>query len=196
MNCSPPSSRSPSHPHRLARCTGRRRSSGRRVVVKVQHPGIEPRVVNDLEILAKLAELAEQQSEYLRRFRPVRTVREFQRTMMQELDFGRERRNLERFLRNFQGDSSVRFPEAHPDLCSRRILTMDFLEGVSVNNEKELVASGLDLAEIARRGADLFLAMIFRDGFYHADPHPGNLMVLTDRQPCASRKGRPTRRRG
>ncbi len=159
--------------------------SGRHVVVKVQHPGIEPRIVNDLEILTKLAELAEQQSEYLRQFRPIQTVREFQRTMMQELDFGREQRNLERFRENFKDDPSVRFPEPHPDLCSRRILTMELLEGIGVNKKEELDASGLDLAAIARRGADLFLAMIFRDGFYHADPHPGNLMVLTDRNPVA-----------
>lgn len=156
--------------------------SGRRVVVKVQHQGIEPRLVNDLEILTRLAELAEQQSEYLRQFRPLQTVREFHRTLMQELDFGRERRNLERFRRNFKDDPSLMFPEPVPDLCSRRVLTMDRLEGVSLSKKEELDASGLNLAEIARRGADLFLAMIFRDGFYHADPHPGNLMILTDRQ--------------
>ena len=105
------------------------------------------------------------------------------------MDFGREQRNLERFRDNFKDDPSVRFPEPHPDLCSRRVLTMDLLEGVSISRKEELDASGLDLAEIARRGADLFLAMIFRDGFYHADPHPGNLMVLTDRQPGTLQEG-------
>ena len=154
--------------------------SGRRVVVKVQHPGIEERIVNDLEIMGKLAELAEERSEYLRQFRPLQTTREFRKTLMQELDFGRELRNLQRFRETFKEDALIRFPEPHPDLSSRRVLTMDLLEGISASNKEDLAASGQDLAEIARRGASLFLNMIFRDGFYHADPHPDNLMVLTD----------------
>ncbi|QEG21642.1 ABC1 kinase family protein [Mariniblastus fucicola] len=152
---------------------------GEHVVVKVQHPGIEKRIVNDLEIISKLAELAEQHSVYLRQYRPVKTAQEFQRTLMRELDFGREQRNMTRFRENFSDNSQVRFPAAYPELCSRRVLTMDLFEGISVSEKQKLETCGLDLKQVAIDGANLFLDMIFRDGFYHADPHPGNLMVLS-----------------
>ncbi len=96
------------------------------------------------------------------------------------MDFTREQRNLIRFAHNFAQDPGVRFPVPHPELCSRRVLTMDRLDGVSLAHREALVASGYDLTELARRGADMFLQMVFRDAFYHADPHPGNLMVLDD----------------
>jgi ubiquinone biosynthesis protein len=152
--------------------------SGEWVVVKVQHPGIERRIVNDLEIMAKLAEIAEQQSTRLRQYRPRQTMNEFRRTLLRELDFGRELQNMERFRNNFAGNATVRFAKPYPELCSRRVLTMEYLEGISISDKEQLEASQLDLEEISQRGANLFLDMIFRDGFYHADPHPGNLMIL------------------
>lgn len=151
---------------------------GTRVVVKIQHAGIRERVRNDLEILRELAKLAERHSEELARFRPVALVREFERTLMGELDFRREKRNLEQFAQNFEDDDQVRFPAPHERFCSARVLTMDFLDGICVADSEALDEAGYDREELARRGADLFLQMVFRDGFYHADPHPGNLMVL------------------
>lgn len=151
---------------------------GKQVVVKVQHPGIEKRIVNDLEIMAKLAALSEQHSAYLRQFRPVETTREFQKTLMQELDFGRELRNMIRFRESFKADHGVRFPEPYLELCSRRVLTMERFDGISISDKDALQSSGYELEQVAKRGANLFVDMIFRDGFYHADPHPGNLMVL------------------
>ncbi|QDV69231.1 putative protein kinase UbiB [Rosistilla carotiformis] len=153
--------------------------AGEPVVVKVQHPGIERRIVNDLEIMLKLAELGEQQSMRLRQYRPVQTTREFQKTLLQELDFGREMRNMETFRRNFEKNREVRFAKPYPELSSRRVLTMERFDGISVSDKEQLQQSGADLPEIARRGANLFVEMIFRDGFYHADPHPGNMIVLT-----------------
>ncbi|QDS91464.1 putative protein kinase UbiB [Roseimaritima multifibrata] len=153
---------------------------GRSVVVKVQHTGIERRMVNDLEIMQKLCEIAEQQSERLRQYRPVKTMHEFRKTLTSELDFGRELKNMQRFRRNFENAEGVRFAEPFPELSSRRVLTMERFDGVSVSDKAQLDASGFDLEEIACRGANLFVEMIFRDGFYHADPHPGNLMVLFD----------------
>ena len=152
---------------------------GRPVVVKVQHVGIEERVSNDLEILGKLAELAERYAS-LRPYRPVQTAEDMSRTLLLELDFRSEAKNLERFRRNFGGDPGVRFPEPFPRFSTKRVLTMERFRGISVADEPGLRASGCDLEEIARRGAAVFVSMIFRDGFYHADPHPGNLMVLPD----------------
>jgi ubiquinone biosynthesis protein len=154
--------------------------NGRQVVVKVQHAGIESRVQNDLEILIELAKLAETYSDEIAQYNPVATAMEFRKTLLDELDFTREQRNLIRFAANFADDLGVCFPAPHPERCTRRVLTMDALIGISVSKRTELASSGFDLTDIARRGAEMFLQMVFRDGFYHADPHPGNLMVLQD----------------
>jgi len=151
---------------------------GQAVVVKVQHVGIQERVTNDLEILIALASLAETHAPQLRSYQPVATAAEFRRTLLRELDFTREIRHLERFTENFSEDDGVRIPTPHWELSGRRVLTMDCLEGISVSDASALRDSGVDLSEFARRGATMFLDMIFRDGFYHADPHPGNLMAL------------------
>lgn len=151
---------------------------GKVVVVKVQHDGIEERVRNDLEILIQLANLAEHYSKEIARYRPLATAREFAKTLRDELDFTREQNNLARFAHNFAGDAMITIPVSHPDCCSRRILTMDRLDGIELSKGEALQTSGFDLSDIAKRGANMFLQMVFRDGFYHADPHPGNLMVL------------------
>ncbi len=155
-------------------------NDGTEVVVKVQHQGIESRVQNDLEILIELAKLAETYWSEAAQYSPVATAKEFRKTLLDELDFTREQRNLTRFSANFADEPGVSFPAPHPDLCSHRVLTMDALTGIGVSKRMELEESGYDLSDIARRGADMFLKMVFRDGFYHADPHPGNLMVLQD----------------
>ena len=153
---------------------------GTAVVVKVQHSGIEERVRNDLEILEQLAKLAETYSKELAQYRPLATAREFSRTLRAELDFTREQTNLMRFAQNFADNELICIPAPHQECCSARVLTMDRLNGISLTDHNALVASGYDLSEIARRGANMFLEMVFRDGFYHADPHPGNLMVVQD----------------
>jgi ubiquinone biosynthesis protein len=164
------------------------------VVVKVQHPGIERRIVNDLQIMQKLAEIAEQQSNRLRQYRPVETIREFQRSLIRELDFHRELKNMSRFQKNFAEEPNVHFATPYPKLSSRRVLTMERLQGVSVSDKDALESSGADLKAVAMCGATVFLDMIFRDGFYHADPHPGNLMILPgvpdpEQKTCPSRVG-------
>jgi len=100
--------------------------------------------------------------------------------LLRELEFGRESRNLQQFRRNFAHDSTVRFPEPLPDLSTNRVLTMEWLDGISIRDAEALRAAGFDLNGVARQGATVFLEMIFRDGFYHADPHPGNLVVMAD----------------
>ncbi|TWT67065.1 ABC1 kinase family protein [Allorhodopirellula solitaria] len=152
--------------------------SGQSVVVKVQHAGIETKIRNDLEILVELAKIAESNSSYLAQYQPVATTKEFRQTLENELDFRIEQRSLERFRSNFADDATAHFPMPYASESSQRVLTMEKLEGISVSCRADLVASGYDLAEVARRGAELFLKMVFRHRFYHADPHPGNLMVL------------------
>jgi ubiquinone biosynthesis protein len=155
-----------------------RLAAGQAVVIKVQHAGIEQKILEDLDITAGLAELLQKHVPRLRPYQPVATVREFRWILLNELNFGLERRNLEELAKNFADNPSVHFPIVYPDLCSRRVLTMEMLQGLSAENIEGLRQAKVDLDELARRGANMYLEMIFRDGFYHADPHPGNLMVL------------------
>jgi ubiquinone biosynthesis protein len=153
---------------------------GQQVVVKVLHQDIENKVATDLDIMTALAELGEKYSTELRNYRPIATMTEFRRTLLRELDFRRELRNIQEFIHNFRDDPTVRFPAPHPALSSRRVLTLDYLDGISIDDVDRLKRAGHDLGIIAGRGANIILGMIFRDGFYHADPHPGNLLVLAN----------------
>lgn len=155
-----------------------RLKTGERVVVKVQHPGITERVISDLDILRKLAEWAETYSGQLRLYQPTAAVAQLRDTLMNELDFRMERRNLDRFNRNFARDARVRFPRAHAELSGRRVLTMEYLDGIPGRDLPRIAATGTDPGQVALVGANVYLDMVFRDGFYHADPHPGNFLVL------------------
>ena len=152
--------------------------TGEEVVVKVQHTGIADKILPDLDILASLAELVEMPESKLRLYQPVAVVRQFRRTLLRELDFTYEARHLQEFAEHFAGEESVHFPRPYAAYSTRRVLTMERLDGILGNEAEALVNSGVDLNEFARRGATMYLEMIFRDAFYHADPHPGNLMLL------------------
>jgi ubiquinone biosynthesis protein len=154
-----------------------RLQDGQEAVVKVQHPGIESRIRGDLDILRMLAGLAEKSAE-LKRYQPEALVEEFQRSLSRELDFSREERNLQQFASNFAADPMVHFPQVFSELCTTRVLTMELITGVGLNEACRLAQTGVDREDLARRGANIWLDMIFRDGFFHADPHPGNILVL------------------
>jgi len=153
--------------------------TGENVVVKIQKDGIETQIEADLAILADLAELAENVAD-LKLYHPVAVVRQFTRTMRGDLDFLRELRNIEQFRHNFAGDQTVHFPVPFPDFSTRCVLTMERVEGVLVSQIKLLPGPNPQMDEFVRRGANMYLEMLFRDAFYHADPHPGNLMLLPD----------------
>lgn len=154
-------------------------ADGTPVAVKVQHVGIERQVRVDLEILSGLAQLAERLPE-LQPYRLGATMTELQRMMRRELDFSLELRNQQQFARLFAGDPRIRIPRALPHLCTKRVLTMEWLAGSKLSELVGDAEAEARLPEYARRGADIYLKMIFEHGFYHADPHPGNLMLLPD----------------
>jgi ubiquinone biosynthesis protein len=151
---------------------------GRHIVVKVQRKGIAEKVARDLDLLAGLAELSERYYEPSKAYRPIATVKQFRKAINRELDFAAERRNLETFIRYFARDTSVRFPAPVESLSSRRVLTMERLEGVRGLELMALTSAEISPDEVAMKAARVYLQMIFRDGFYHADPHPGNYLVL------------------
>jgi len=158
--------------------------TGEDVVIKVQHAGARRCMEVDLEILAGLAQLADGVPE-LKHYRPQSTVAEFRRVIRRELDFAREARNLQQFAREFAGSPYVRIPLYFPALSTSRVLTMEWLDGEKIAeiartsaNGAETPAGSCDLRQVARRGAEMYLEMVFQNGFYHGDPHPGNLVVL------------------
>lgn len=154
---------------------------GARVVVKVQHAGIEEDIRADLDIAMGLAELAERGIVELRLYQPLAVAAEMRRTILRELDFTREERNLRHFAANFAGDARVVFPRTYPALSAKRVLTMEELSGASVADLAAAPSTPEEDARrtrLARNAADVFLEMIFRDNFFHADPHPGNILIL------------------
>jgi ubiquinone biosynthesis protein len=149
------------------------------VVVKVRHQGIERAVETDLDILAGLAQLAERLDDF-KNYQPTKVVAEMSRTMRRELDFEREKNNLNQFRAMFADDELIVIPEPFSRLSSTRMLTMSFLPGTRLNRYDGKPVNGMSGSDIAREGAHRYLDMIFNHGFYHADPHPGNLMVMDD----------------
>jgi ubiquinone biosynthesis protein len=147
------------------------------VVVKVQHEGISRKVDEDLDVLLGLAMLAERLPEFAP-YRPIATTSEMARTLRRELDFSREESNILQFSQLFQKDPTIRLPIPYSEWCTSRVLTMEQLEGISLNETGRLLESGADLEMLARRGGRLYLDMIFTHGFYHADPHPGNILIM------------------
>lgn len=153
--------------------------TGEAVVVKVQHESIQERVRVDLDLIAGLAQLAERLPE-LAPYRPAAVAAEFRRTLKRELDFEREGRNLQQFRQLFAQDETIRIPRPYLDFSTGRVLTMELLDGVKLSEAEKLPCAQLDLAKVARRGADVYMEMIFIHGQYHADPHPGNIVLLRD----------------
>lgn len=158
--------------------------SGEDVVVKVRRPGILDLVETDIEALMLLAMMAEKHLPNSDIYDPVGQVRELSRTIRREMDLSLEGRTIERFAANFAGDSTVYFPKVYWSVSSKALLTMEMIEGLKVTDISSLIAAGLDPKLIARRGADAFVKMVLQHGFFHGDPHPGNILILPDNVIC------------
>jgi len=154
------------------------------VAVKIQRPGVKRTLEVDLEIMLDLAKLMEKHLGEMDVINPVGMVEEFGRTIRKEMDFNVEAAHIERFARNFQSDRTIRVPRVFRQLVTDKILTMEFVEGTKVSELATLAEKGLDPQLIADRGADLILKQVFDHGFFHADPHPGNILVLEDNVIC------------
>lgn len=160
------------------------RGASRDVVVKVQRPGIENTIAVDLEILAHIARLMEEHLEEVQGHRPSAIVREFARSLSREIDFGIELANIQRFTRQFKGNPIIHVPNVYPALSTERILVLERIEGIKASGIPFLKEQGYDLTLIAERGANLVMEQIFLHGFFHADPHPGNIFILPDNIIC------------
>jgi ubiquinone biosynthesis protein len=154
------------------------------VVVKVQRPGIRKIIEVDLEIMFHLAGLMERHLEEARLFRPTRILDEFANSLEKEIKYTIEASNIENFARQFMDDNTVYIPRIYRELSTERILTMEYVEGIKASDVESLQRSGYDLHEIARRGASSIMKQIFVHGYFHADPHPGNLFILPGNVIC------------
>lgn len=151
---------------------------GSRVVVKVRRPGIVPKIEADLRILGHLARLVEAEMPEARRYRPTQIVHQLQRSLRRELDMVKEARNIERFAQNFAGDPTVHIPRVYWEYCSEVVNVQEELIGVPGTDLNAVRAAGFDLGVLAARGGEAVLKMILLDGYFHADPHPGNVIYL------------------
>ena len=153
---------------------------GTRVAVKVQRPGIREVIEADLDILRTQARRVQGRTDLGRRYDLVGLVDEFARVIHEECDYVHEGENAEVLAKAFQGDETVHFPSVYWDRTAGTVLTLELIEGISFNRLDDLDAHGVNRQEIARRGITCYYEQIFIHGFYHADPHPGNLFALPD----------------
>ncbi|MBW2311736.1 MAG: AarF/ABC1/UbiB kinase family protein [Deltaproteobacteria bacterium] len=157
---------------------------GDEVVVKIQRPSIEKTVEVDLEIMLHLAILMERHLKGMEIHHPALIVEEFARTLEKELDYNVEAAHTERFAMQFTRDTTIYVPKIYREITTRRILTMEYINGIKASEIDRLEEAGLNRHEIACRGFDLIMKQIFVHGFFHADPHPGNIFVLPNNIIC------------
>jgi len=152
--------------------------SGEHVVVKIQRPNIQSIIETDLNILFDLTLLVEKHIPESKLYNPGAIAQEFAKTIRRELDFIREGRNIDRFCRNFQDDDTLYVPRVFWELTTQRVLTMEYIDGIKASELEKLESAGLDRKIIAFNGAQAILKQVFEHGFFHADPHPGNIFIL------------------
>jgi ubiquinone biosynthesis protein len=148
------------------------------VIVKVQRPGVRDVILEDMSILRDLAHLLVKHISESRRYDPVGIVDELDRTTQREVDFINEARSMEIFARNFAREETVHVPKVYWELSSSKVLTTEWIDGLKISELARFDELGLDRRVIARNGGRALLKQIFEDGFFHADPHPGNIFVL------------------
>ena len=153
---------------------------GSEVVVKVLRPGMRERIGQDLEVMYALAGLVDRWSTEGRRLRPLDVVREYERTILDELDLLREAANATQLKRNFEGSSLLHVPAVHWPLCRDNVMVMERIRGIQIGEVARLRELGTDMRKLSESGVAIFFTQVFRHNFFHADMHPGNIFVLAD----------------
>ena len=152
--------------------------SGAPVVLKIRRPGISAKIAADFRLLDHLANLIEHEMPEARRYAPVQVVSQFRRSLERELDLAVEARNIDRFARNFAHDPHILIPKVYWDFTSSLMNVQEYVAGIRGTDVPAIAAADLDRKVLAARGSDAVLKMILVDGFFHADPHPGNVLYL------------------
>ncbi len=158
--------------------------NGRQVVVKVKRPDIERLVEIDFEIIYQLATLAEKRVEEFQLHQPTKIVEEFHRTLMKEMNFTNEASNIRQFQLQYKDTDYIKIPDVIGEYSTDKILTLEYIDGIKANDFEALKNSGCNTKLIARRGAEFIIQQIFVNGYFHADPHPGNIFILPGNRIC------------
>ena len=158
--------------------------NGEEVAVKVQRPGINRMIETDLEIMFHLATMMEKHIPEMKSYSLVKIVEEYESSIRKELNFANEASNLEQFGANFQKDTDIYIPQCYRDYTTKKILTLEYIDGIKFSDINDSNTKEFDPKVIADRGADSILKQIFEYGFFHADPHPGNLLILPENVIC------------
>ncbi|MDE3020354.1 MAG: ubiquinone biosynthesis regulatory protein kinase UbiB [Pseudomonadota bacterium] len=156
--------------------------AGQEVAVKVLRPGIRKIIVQDVGLLDGFARLVQRFFPDGRRLRPREVVAEFARHLNNELDLMLEAANASQLRRNFANSGLLAVPEVYWDFCQPEVMVMQRMQGIPINRIDELRAAGMDLKQLSRHGVEIFFTQVFRDGFFHADMHPGNILVNNRQQ--------------
>ena len=157
-------------------------NSGKKMVVKVQRPGIEKSISQDLAVLKEFASFIDHHTKYGKLYDFSKMVQEFENNLNDELDFRTEGENAEIFKENFLHDKGVRVPQISWIHTTKRVLSMEYIDGIKINDFNEMEKAGIDRKIIARNLVESMFQQILRDGFFHGDPHPGNIMVLPNNE--------------
>lgn len=150
---------------------------GREAIVKVLRPGVRAQIRRDVDVLHSLAALAERYWGEVRRLRPREVVREFDNTLMHELDLMREAANAAQLRRNFEGSPLLYVPEVYWEWCRPGVLVMERIHGINIGETAKLREAGVDMRRLSANGVEIFFTQVFRHNFFHADMHPGNIFV-------------------
>jgi ubiquinone biosynthesis protein len=153
---------------------------GRAVAIKVLRPNIGGVIEHDIGLMQTAAMLVEKLWSDGKRLKPRAVVAEFEKTLRDELDLSREAANCSQLRRNFLRSPLLRVPEVHWDWCTSDVMVMEWMTGIPIAQTERLVEAGIDLKKLSRYGVELFFTQVFRDGFFHADMHPGNIFVAVD----------------
>jgi len=156
-------------------------ADGQNVVVKVLRPGVERQIRRDVDLLFVIARLAARYWREGRRLRPVEVVAEYEKTVFDELDLLREAANAAQLQRNFAGSNLLHVPTVHWPLSRRNVLVIERIHGIPIGNIAALQARGVNMQVLAERGVEIFFTQVFRDNFFHADMHPGNIFVNAEK---------------
>ncbi|EKO3537635.1 ubiquinone biosynthesis regulatory protein kinase UbiB [Vibrio fluvialis] len=156
------------------------KSNGREVVLKVIRPDIRPVIDADLKLMYRLARIVARAMPEARRLKPLEVVREYEKTLLDELDLRREAANAIQLRRNFEGSEELYVPEVITDFSNKTVMVSERIYGIQVSDVERLRANGTNMKLLAERGVSVFFTQVFRDSFFHADMHPGNVFVNPD----------------
>lgn len=161
----------------IAQVHAARLPSGEEVIVKLLRPGVHQQIKRDIEVLYTVARLAHRYWPEARRLRPVEVIEEYDKTCEAELDLMREAANCAQLRRNFKGSTQIYVPDVYWDYCNERAMVQERIYGIPINQMDALRAAGTNIKKLAANGVEIFFTQVFRDNFFHADMHPGNIFV-------------------